>query len=523
MAASRRQPTYLIASGTERTRDRAARASNVAAGKAVAGAVRSTLGPRGMDKMLVDATGNVVVTNDGATILAEMDVAHPAAQMLVEVAESQEAETGDGTTTAAVLAGELLVRAEDLLDRDVHPTTVVEGYAAAADIATDAIVDLRTGDRVDDDLLRRAAETSLTGKGTGGATAETLADLVVRAVRATERDDGRVDEDDVRVLARAGGGASGTRLVEGVVFDEARVDEGMPRTVEDAHVAVIDVELDLRSASVDSHYQIEGVDQLNAALDAEDRELRGYADALEAAGVDVVVSTKKVSDRVAGRLADRGIVAFQRVKTADARAVARATGARRLGDVREIVADDLGVAERVSVERVGTDELTVVEGGAAAKTVTIFVRGGTEHVVREVERAVGDAVDVVRAALREGVAPGAGATEAAVADAVRSAASGVEGRKQLAVEAFAAAVEAVPRTLAQNAGLDPIDAVADLRAAIERGERVGIVVDASGAVEFADPVDAGILDPIAVKIGAVEAATEAATMILRIDDVVAAR
>jgi thermosome len=523
MAASLRQPTYLIASGTERTRDRAARASNVAAGKAVAGAVRSTLGPRGMDKMLVDASGEVVVTNDGATILAEMDVAHPAAQMLVEVAESQEDETGDGTTTAAVLAGELLVRAEDLLDRDVHPTTVVEGYAAAADIAAETVVGLRVGDRVDDDLLRRVAETSLTGKGTGSATAGTLADLVVRAVRATERGDGRVDEDDVRILARAGGGAGGTRLVEGVVIDTDRIDEGAPRTVEDARVAVVDVALDVRTGSVDSRYQIEDVAQLNAALDAEDRELRGYADALEAAGVDVVFSTKKVSDRVAGRLADRGIAAFQHVKQSDARAIARATGARRLGDVRDVGADDLGVAERVSVERVGDDELTVVEGGAAAKTVTVFVRGGTEHVVREVERAVGDAVDVVRAALREGVAPGAGATEAALADAVRDAAAGVEGRKQLAVEAFAAAVESVPRTLAQNAGLDPIDAVVDLRAATERGERVGIVVDESGAVRFADPVEAGILDPVAVKLGAVAAATEAATMILRIDDVVAAR
>lgn len=522
MASTLREPTYLIASGSERTRDRAARASNVAAGKAVAGAVRSTLGPRGMDKMLVDSTGNVVVTNDGATILAEMDVAHPAAQMLVEVAESQEDETGDGTTTAAVLAGELLVRAEDLLDRDVHATTVVEGYAEAADIATDTVLGLRLGDRVDDELLRRVAATSLTGKGTGGAVTETLADLVVRAVRATERADGRVDEDDVRVLARTGGGAGETRLVEGVVVDKDRVDDTMPRIVEDARVAVVDVDLDVRTGSVDSHYQIDSVSQLNAALAAEDSELRGYADALADAGVTVLVSTKKVSDRVAGRLADRGIIAYQRVKKSDARAVARATGAVRLGDVREISADDLGVADRVRVERVSDDELTFFEGGEAARSVTIFVRGSTEHVVREVERAVGDAVDVVRAALREGVAPGAGATEAAVAAAVRDAAAGVKGRKQLAVEAFAAAIEAVPRTLAQNAGLDPIDAVVDLRAATERGERVGVVVDEAGAVRIVDPVEAGVLDPVAVKIGAIEAATEAATMILRIDDVVAA-
>jgi thermosome len=519
--AAVREPVYLIASGTERTRGRDARGSNVAAGRAVAGAVRTTLGPRGMDKMLVDTTGEVVVTNDGATILAEMDVAHPAAQMLVEVAESQEDETGDGTTTAAVLAGELLVRAEDLLDRDVHPTTVVEGYAEAADIAVDRILELRLGDRVDDDLLRRVAATSLTGKGTGAATPETLADLVVRAVRATERGDGRVEEDDVRVLARPGGGADGTRLVEGVVLDDSPAETSMPRRVDDARVAVLDVELAVRTVGVDSTYRITGADELTRALDAEAGELRGYADALEAVGATVVVSTEEIDDRVAGRLADRGVLAFSRVSDEDARAVARATGARRLGDVRGLAPDDLGRAETVRVERAGDDDLAFVEGGEAARAVTVFVRGGTDHVAREVERAVGDAVDVVRAALREGVAPGAGATEIAVADAVRSAASGVEGRKQLAVEAFAAAVEAVPRTLAQNAGLDPIDTLVDLRAATERGDRVGVVVDGPGA-RVADPVDAGVFDPVVVKVGAVESAVEAATMILRIDDVVAA-
>ncbi|AXG11792.1 thermosome subunit alpha [Haloplanus rubicundus] len=516
------QPLYILTEDTQRTQGRSAQDSNIRAGKAVANAVRTTLGPRGMDKMLVDASGTVVVTNDGATILGEMDIEHPAAQMIVEVAETQEESVGDGTTTAAVLAGELLVRAEDLLDGDLHPTVVVEGYDEAAGVALAAIDELVLDADLDDDLLARVAESSMTGKGTGDVSAEALAERVVAAVRHVTAD-GDIDRDSIHITTHTGASSSATRLIEGVVVDKDPVVDAMPRSVSDATVAVVDVKLDVRKSAVDTEYSITSVDQLDAALDAEETELRGYASALADAGVDVLFCTKKIDDRVASHLARAGILAFGNVKGSDATAIARAVGARRLGTVADVDPADLGHADAVDIERFGGDDLVVVEGSAAAAAVTLLLRGGTEHVVDELERAVTDAVDGVVAAVESGgVVPGAGATEIAVASRVREAASHIAGRKQLAVEAFADAVEALPRTLAENTGMDPIDAMVDLRTHHEREGRAGIIAGGrSGAV--ADPVEYGIFDPAAVKRAAVGSAAEAATMILRIDDVIAAR
>jgi thermosome len=476
-----------------------------------------------MDKMLVDASGTVVVTNDGATILGEMDIEHPAAKMIVEVAESQEESVGDGTTTAAVLAGELLARAEDLLDGDLHPTVVVEGYDEAAGIALAAIDEVTVTVELDDDLLARVAESSMTGKGTGDVSAETLAERVVAAVRHVVTADGDIDRESVHITTRTGASSSATRLIEGVVVDEDPVVDAMPRSVSDATVAVVDVTLDVRKGSLDAEYSIASTDQLDVALDAEETELRGYATALADAGVDVLFCTKTIDDRVASHLSRAGILAFGNVTGSDATAIARAVGARRLGTVADIDPADLGHADAVDVERFGGDDLVVVEGGAAAAAVTLLLRGGTEHVVDELERAVTDAVDGVVAAVESGgVVPGAGATEIAVASRVRDAASRIAGRKQLAVEAFADAVEAVPRTLAENAGMDPIDATVDLRTRHEREGRAGVIAGGrTGAV--GDPVEDGILDPAAVKRAAVGSAAEAATMVLRIDDVIATR
>jgi thermosome len=516
------QPLYILTEDTQRTQGRSAQDSNIRAGKAVANAVRTTLGPRGMDKMLVDASGTVVVTNDGATILGEMDIEHPAAKMIVEVAETQEEAVGDGTTTAAVLAGELLVRAEDLLDADLHPTVVVEGYDEAAGIALAAIDEVTLRETLDDDLLARVAESSMTGKGTGDVSAETLADRVVAAVRHVTDDDD-IDRESIHITTHTGASSSATRLIEGVVVDKEPLSDAMPRSVPDATVAVVDVKLDVRKGSIDTEYSITSVDQLDAALDAEETELRGYASALADAGVDVLFCTKKIDDRVASHLTRAGILAFGNVKGSDATAIARAVGARRLGAVMDIDPDDLGYADAVDIERFGGDDLVVVEGGAAAAAVTLLLRGGTEHVVDELERAVTDAVDGVVAAVESGgVVPGAGATEVAVASRVREAASRIAGRKQLAVEAFADAMEAIPRTLAENTGMDPIDAMVDLRTHHEREGRAGVIASGrSGTV--GDPVAHGILDPAAVKREAIGSAAEAATMILRIDDVIAAR
>ena len=514
------QPLFILDEDSERTQGEDAQSSNITAGKAISEAVRTTLGPRGMDKMLVSDSGDVVITNDGATILDEMDIEHPAAQMLSEVAETQEEEVGDGTTTAAVLAGELLSQAEDLLDDDVHPTSIVEGYFEAAELAHEAVEEATLEADVDDEQLVEVAESSMTGKGTGDVAAENLAGTVVEAVSAV-REGGSGTRDAIALHSQAGASSSATELIEGVIVDEEPVHDEMPRSVADAAIAVVDEDFEVTESNVDAEYAVESVDQLNAALDAEDEELRSYADALAEAGVDVAFVDGDIEDRVGSYLSEAGILAFESVSSDDAKSIAAATGATRVGTADTLEADDLGEAESVTVKKYGDEELVFVEGGAAAESVTIFARGGTEHVVDELERALEDALDVVTAALEEGgVVAGAGAAEIAIADHIREAAASVEGRKQLAVEAYADAVDVLPRTLAENTGMDPIDALVDLRSRFEETGRAGIISEGqSGVID--DPVDYGVLDPAAVKHEAIESATEAATMIVRIDDVIA--
>ena len=514
------QPVFILSEDSERTQGKDAQAANISAGKAVAESVRTTLGPNGMDKMLVD-DGDVVVTNDGATILDEMDIEHPAADMIVEVAEAQDDEVGDGTTTAAVLTGGLLTEAEDLLENDVHPTTIVSGYGRAREIAVEAAEDAVVSGDLDDEALRQVAESSMTGKGTGGATAEELAAAIVEAVRRVEAD-GRVDRDAINVVAQTGRSSTATELIEGVVVDAEPVRDDMPRQADGATVAVIDQALEQPETDIDVEYNVASADQLADAVAAEESRMAGYAEALDDAGVEVVVATDGIADEVAGMLASRGILAFADVDDDDARSVARATGTKRIGQVEEIEAGDLGTAESLRRESFDDEELTFVEGGADSTTTTLFVRGGTGHVIDELERAVTDGVDAVVSAVEGGgVVPGAGASEIVAANAVRSAAAGIEGREQLAVEAFADAIEAIPRTLARNAGQDPIDALVELRAANESG-RAGIV-GLGGNAAVVDPVEHGVLDPVEVKREALRSATEAATMIVRIDDVISAQ
>ncbi len=524
MAQQRRmggQPMFIMSEDSQRTQGRDAQSSNIMAGKAVAESVRTTLGPRGMDKMLVDSGGDVVITNDGATILNEMDIEHPAAQMIVEVADSQEEEVGDGTTTAAVLAGNLLGEAEDLIEQDVHATTIVEGYHEASEIALEAIAEQVNEADVDDEILQQVAESCMTGKGTGGLTAESLAETVVEAIRHVDTDEG-VARDNITVHTQVGASSNATELVPGIVVDEEPVHDGMPTEIEDASIAILDVELGVRTGDVDAEYAIDSIDQLNAAIDAEEGELEGYAQTVAESGADVVFTTEDVNDRVANSLANEGILVFEGLGDSDARQVASATGARRVGALEDLEESDFGSADRIHTESFGDDDLAFVEGGAAAETVTVFVRGGTEHIVDELERAIGDALDVVATALESGeVVPGAGATEIAIADKIREEAAGIEGRKQLAVTAFADAVDIVPRTLAANTGRDPIDVLVDLRAAHESEGRAGLITSGD-EVTIGDPFEYGVIDPADVKREAVESATEAATMIARIDDVIAA-
>jgi thermosome len=515
------QPMFILDEDTERTRGEDAQSSNITAGKAVSEAVRTTLGPRGMDKMLVSDSGDVVITNDGATILDEMDIEHPSAQMLSEVAETQEDEVGDGTTTAAVLAGELLSQAEDLLEDDVHPTTIVEGYHEAADLAHEAVDEITLDADVSEEQLRQVAESSMTGKGTGDIAAEDLAESVVGAIEHVR--DGRVERENITIHAQTGASSSATELIQGVIVDEEPISEEMPRSVEDGAIAVIDADLEVREASVDAEYSVSSVDDLNAALDAEEGELREYAAGIDAAGASVAFITGDVDDRVGAYLADSDVLAFDDIDSDDAKAIASATGSTRVGSVETLEDSDLGQAGALDVQTYGDDDdLVFVEGGAAAESVTLFARGGTDHVVDELERALNDALDVVSAAIdRGGVLAGAGAAEIAISDHIREAAASVEGRKQLAVDAYADAVDVLPRTLASNTGMDPIDALVDLRAEYEAEGTAGIISEGQTGI-IGDPVDYGVLDPAAVKHEAVESATEAATMIVRIDDVIAA-
>ncbi len=521
MASRQQQPLFILSEGNERTKGQAAQDSNIRAGKAVANSVRTTLGPKGMDKMLVGSSGDVTITNDGATILDTMDIEHPAAQMIVEVAQTQEVEVGDGTTTAAVLAGELLSQAEELLDDDLHPTVIVEGYHEAARLAQEAIDEQVLDIDLDDDILQSVAESSMTGKGTGDVAADILAERVVSAVQQVATDDG-VDRDDIRIHTQTGAASSATELVDGVILSEAPANANMPRQVTNGSVAILETELDVRTSEADAEYSISSVDQLNAAVEAEDSELRGYAKALSEAGVDVVFCTKSIDDRVAGYLADAGILAFSSVSSKKSKALAKATGAKHLGTVDDIEADDLGSLDSISIETYGDDDVAFVDGGADSNYVTLFVRGSTDHVVDELERALNDAIDVVIAALdKGGVVGGAGASEIAISAYVRSRAASIEGRKQLAIEAFASAVDSLPRTLAENTGMDAIDALVDLRGRHDSEGIAGIVATGRSG-EIGDPVEAGIIDPAAVKREAVKSATEAATMILRIDDVITA-
>ncbi|MFB6111585.1 MAG: thermosome subunit alpha [Halobacteriaceae archaeon] len=513
------QPVFIMQEGAERTQGRDAQQSNINAGKAIAESVRSTLGPKGMDKMLVNDGGDVTITNDGATILDEMDIEHPAAQMLVEVAESQEDEVGDGTTTAVILAGELLSEAEEFIDQDIHPRTIVEGYNQAGQIAQEAIDEVVLDDALDDDLLASVAATSMTGKGTGDVDAETLAEAVVEAVRRAEAEDG-IDRDAISVTTRTGESAGATRVIDGVVVENDRTYESAGRALTDATVAVVE-DMEVGTAETDAEYAIESPDQYDSVLEAENRELKEYADHLIDLGVDAVFVDGSVDRVTENRFERAGIMLFNAFEGDDIDKIARTTGARKLTKATDAEPDDLGHAHDVRVERFEGDEHVFVEG-SGERTVTLFVRAGTGHVLDELERAIGDAVDVVVAALDAGgVVPGAGAVELAIADRLREEATAIEGREQLAVEAVADAFDAIPRTLAQNTGMDSIDALVDARARFEAEGRAGLV--ASGETgTIADPVEHGVLDPTAVKREAVRSAVEAASMIVRIDDVISA-
>ena len=514
------QPLIVLSEDSQRTSGRDAQSMNITAGKAVAESVRTTLGPKGMDKMLVDSTGNVVVTNDGVTILKEMDIEHPAANMIVEVAETQEDETGDGTTTSVVIAGELLAKAEDLLEQDIHATILAQGYRQAAQKAKEILEDVAIDvDESDREYLEQVAATAMTGKGAENAR-ELLAELVVDAVLAV-KDDDEIDVDNVKVEKVVGGSVEQSELVEGVIIDKERVHENMPYAVEDANIALLDTAIEVRETEIDAEVNVTDPDQLQQFLDQEEKQLQEMVETLKEAGADVVFCQKGIDDMAQHYLAQEGILAVRRAKKSDMKRLARATGGTVVSNIDDITADDLGFAGNVGQKDVGGDERIFVEDVEEAKSVTLILRGGTEHVVDEIERAIDDSLGVVRTTLEDGkVLPGGGAPETEVSLGLRDYADSVGGREQLAVEAFADAIDVIPRTLAENAGLDPIDSLVDLRSKHDAGETSSGLDAYTGDVVNME--DDGVVDPLRVKTQAIESATEAAVMILRIDDVIAA-
>jgi archaeal chaperonin len=514
------QPILILKEGSTRTRGRDAQGMNISAAKAVAAAVRTTLGPKGMDKMLVDTIGDVVITNDGVTILKEMDIEHPAAKMMVEVAKTQDDEVGDGTTTAVIIGGELLKKAEDLLEQDVHPTIIAAGYRQAAEKAQallkDIAFDVKPNDKA---LLKNIAATAMTGK-SAEASKDKLCELAVRAVTMVTDDDGKVDIENVKVEKKSGGSIEDSEIIEGVLIDKERVHPSMPKKVSNARILLLNAAVEFKKTEVDAEINITSPDQLQAFLDEEERMVKGIVDKIVASGANVLFCQKGIDDIAQHYLAKAGLFATRRVKKSDMEKLSRATGATLVSSIDAISKEELGKAGLVEERKVSGEEMTFVEQCKNPKAVSIIIKGGTEHVVDELERAIHDALRVVGVVVEDKkVVAGGGAVETELSLRLREYAATVGGRAQLAIEAFASALEVIPRTLAENAGLDPIDMLVEIRAAHEKGKKThGLNVYEGKAV---DMKAAGVVEPLRVKTQAISSAAEAAVMILRIDDVIA--
>ena len=522
---SGRTPILILKEGTEREKGREAQFNNIRAAMAIADAVRSTLGPKGMDKMLVDSMGDVVITNDGVTILKEIEVEHPAAKMIVEVAKAQDEECGDGTTTAVVLAGELLKYAQDLIEQDIHPTVIAEGYRLASKKACEVLDSIALDIKPDDEeMLKRIAETSMTGK-VAGANKEMLAEIAYKAVKAiAEEVNGqiRVDLDNVKVEKKQGGSVEDTELINGIILDKERVHPDMPTIVKDAKILLINTSLEVKKTEVDAQIRITDPEQLQKFLDQEEQMIKDMVQKIKASGANVVICQKGIDDLAQHYLTKEGIFAVRRVKKSDMEKLSRATGASILTDLDEIKPENLGEAGKVEEKKVGDDKMVFITECKEAKAVSILVRGGTEHVVDEIERGLNDALNVIAVALEDGkMITGGGSAAIEISMALRDYAETVGGREQLAINKFADAIEVVPRALATNAGIDPIDILIKLKKEHSEGKKhYGVNVHKG---DVGDMLELNVLEPIRVGKQAVRSATEVAIMILRIDDVIAAR
>jgi len=517
-------PVLVLKEGSSRSKGREALHTNIEAARIVAETVKSSLGPKGMDKMLVDSFGDVTITSDGRTILDEMDIQHPAAKMMLEVAKTQDNEAGDGTTTAVIISGELLNKAQELVERSVHPTIIIDGYKKASDKALEILEKIAIPiDPTSADYPKKVAMTSMASK-LVAEHRDYLADLVVKAILAVAEKDGdkyKADVDDVKVEKKPGESTAETKLIQGIVLDKEIAHSGMPKRIEKAKIALLDCPLEIEKTEFDAKINIESPEQMDAFLKQEEDMMREMVDKISKSGANVVLCEKGIDDMVQHFLARKGIIAVRRNKKSDMEKLAKATGGKIVTNLDSMTSEDLGYAALVEERKIGDDKMTFIEGCKHPKAVTILIRGGTQRIVDEAERSVHDALCVVRDVVEEPkIVAGGGAPELEVSRMLKKYAETLPGREQLAVKAFAEALEAVPITLTENAGLDPIDIISDLRARHEKGETwAGIEVN-NGKAQ--DMTRAGVYEPLSVKKQIVKSGTEASTMILKIDDVIAA-
>jgi len=519
------QPVLILKEGTARRRGREAQRNNIMAARVIAEVLRTTLGPRGMDKMLIDSLGDITITNDGAAILKEIDVEHPAAKMMVEVAKTQDDMVGDGTTTAVILAGELLKKAEELLDQNIHPTVLVSGYRKAAQMAIEALDKIGTTVSLDDrSSLKKVAMTSMASKAVGLAR-EHLAEIAIDAVKqiTEQRGDKRVaDIDNIQIIKKAGKSLFDTQLVRGVIIDKEVVHTEMPKRLENAKIALLDCPLEVEKTEFSAEIRIHDPTQIQAFLDKETQMLEKMVEKVKASGANVVFCQKGMDDMAQHFLAKAGIMAARRVKQSDMEKLARATDGKVTTNLEDLKAQDLGKAGLVEERKIGEDKMVFVEECKHPRSVAILIRAGLERMVDEAERAMNDALSVVADVVEVSkIVPGGGAVESEIAKQLRAYATKVGGREQLAIEAFAESLEIVPRTLAENAGLEPIDILVGLRSAHDKQNAHMMGVDVFTG-KIIDMQKNGVIEPIKVKEQAVKSATEVASMILRIDDVIAA-
>ena len=519
-------PIVILKEGTKRDKGKDAQFNNIAAARVISDAVRSSLGPRGMDKMLVDSMGDVVITNDGVTILKEIDVQHPAAKMLVEVAKTQDAEVGDGTTTSVIIAGELLKKAIDMVDANVHPTIIASGYRLANAEAQKILVDVSKKVTIKDTaLLKQIAETSMNSKQIN-AYKDFFSTLVVDAVKTImeKGEDGKytADLNNIQTVKKTGTSMEETQLVKGLIIDKEPVHSAMPKKIENAKIALIDAAFEVKKTEIEAKIEITDPNKLNDFLLEEENMLRRMVDKVKSVGANVVFCQKGIDDLAQHFLAKEGIYAARRVKKSDMEKLAASTGANIVNKISELEKSDLGTAGVVEVKKIQDEGMTFISGLKTTKSVSILIRGGTKHIVDEIERSLIDAWSVTKVAIEDGMmVTGGGSTAVEIAMRLRNYAQSVGGREQIAIDAFASAMEIIPTTLAENAGLDPIDILIEMRKQHKSGNIYAGLNPFSGKVE--DMLKLNVIEPYRIGKQAINSATDAAVMILRIDDVIAAR